>query len=44
MIAGSPVLSVRAGHDSFELTPEEDVAQASDDFELRTAEIPRPAF
>jgi len=42
MVAGSPVLPVREGHDSFELSAEEQAAQSADEFKLETAEIPRP--
>lgn len=42
MVAGSPVLPVRDGHESFRLTAEEEAAQSSDDFDLNTADIPRP--
>ena len=44
LFAGSPVLPTRDGHDSFQLTQEEVDAQASDDFNLENAEIPRPRF
>lgn len=44
MVAGSPVLPVRDGHEVFQLTPEEEAEQASDDFDVETAEIPRPAL
>jgi hypothetical protein len=44
MVAGSPVLPVREGHEAFRLTPEEEVEQSADDFDLATAEIPRPAL
>jgi hypothetical protein len=42
MVAGSPVLPVRNGHGYFELSAEEQAAQSADDFDLETAEIPRP--
>lgn len=42
MVAGSPVLRVRDGHEAFQLTPEEEAEQSSDDFELETTDIPRP--
>ncbi len=41
MVAGSPILPVRDGHDAFQLTREEETEQASDDFDLETADIPR---
>jgi len=44
MVAGSPVLPVREGHDSFELSAEEQATQSADEFELETAEIPRPTL
>lgn len=44
LFAGSPVLPTRDGHDAFQLTQEEVDAQASDDFNLENAEIPRPRF
>ena len=44
MVAGSPVLAVRDGHEAFQLTPEEEAEQSSDDFDLETAEIPRLAL
>ena len=40
--AGSPVLPERDGHAEFEITAEEKAAQANDDFDLETANIPRP--
>jgi phosphodiesterase/alkaline phosphatase D-like protein len=42
LFAGSPVLPTRDGHDAFQLSQEEIDAQASDDFNLENAEIPRP--
>jgi hypothetical protein len=42
LFAGSPVLPTRDGHDSFQLTQEEADAQASDEFNLENAVIPRP--
>ena len=42
MVAGSPVLPERDGHEGFALTPEEEAEEAADDFDLKTAEIPRP--
>ena len=44
LFAGSPVLPTRDGHDAFQLTQEEVEAQASDDFNLGPADIPRPRF
>jgi hypothetical protein len=44
LIAGSPVLPTREGHDAFQLTPEEVETQTSDDFDLDNAAIPRPRF
>ena len=44
LIAGSPVLPSRDGHDAFQLTRDEIDAQSSDDFNLENAEIPRPRF
>jgi hypothetical protein len=44
LFAGSPILPTRDGHDAFELTQEEVEAQASDDFNLENAAIPRPQF
>jgi len=44
LVAGSPVLPAREGHEAFELRPEEIADQSSDDFDLETAEIPRPAL
>jgi hypothetical protein len=44
LFAGFPILPTREGHDAFELTQEEVEAQASDDFNLENAEIPRPRF
>jgi hypothetical protein len=40
--AGSPVLPERDGHAEFEITAEEKAAQGSDDFDVETANIPRP--
>ena len=40
--AGSPVLPERDGHAEFEITAEEKASQANDDFDLETANIPRP--
>lgn len=37
MVAGSPVLPVREGHESFELSAEEQATQSADEFELETA-------
>jgi hypothetical protein len=42
MVAGSPVLPEREGHEAFALTREEEAEEAADDFDLKTAEIPRP--
>lgn len=42
LFAGSPVLPTREGHDAFHLTQEEVDEQASDDFNLESAAIPRP--
>ena len=44
LIAGSSVLPVRDGHEGFQLTAEEEAEQSSDDFDLQTDEIPRPAL
>jgi hypothetical protein len=44
LFAGFPILPTREGHDAFELTQEEVEAQASDDFNLENAKIPRPRF
>jgi hypothetical protein len=44
MVAGSPVLPVREGHEAFQLTPEEVAEQSADDFDVKTAEIPRPSL
>ena len=44
LFAGSPILPTRDGHDALHLTPEEVEAQASDDFDLNVAAIPRPRF
>lgn len=44
LFAGSPVLPTREGHDAFELTTEDLESQTSDDFDLNSAEIPRPRF
>ena len=44
MVAGIPVLPVRDGHEAFQLTPEEEAEQSSDDFDLETAQIPRLAL
>ena len=44
MVAGSPVLPMREGHEAFRLTPEEEAELASDDFDLEAAEIPRPSL
>jgi hypothetical protein len=44
LFAGSPVLPTRDGHDAFQLTREEVDAQASDEFNLENAAIPRPRF
>lgn len=44
LFAGSPILPTGDGHDAFELTQEEVEVQASDDFSLENAEIPRPRF
>ena len=44
MIAGSPILPVRDGHEAFRLTAQEEADQSSDDFDLQTAEIPRPVL
>ena len=42
LVAGSPVLPEREGHEGFALTYEEEAEEAADDFDLKTAEIPRP--
>ncbi len=44
MVAGSPLLPVREGHESFQLTPEEEAEQSTDNFELATSKIPRLAL
>jgi len=44
LVAGSPLLPTREGHDVFQLTPEEVEAQAFDDFDLDSAAIPRPGL
>jgi hypothetical protein len=44
LFAGSPVLPTRDGQDAFQLTQEEVDAQASDEFNLENAAIPRPRF
>jgi hypothetical protein len=44
MVAGSPLLPTRDGHDTFQLTPEELEAQTVDDFDLDNAAIPRPGL
>lgn len=44
LFAESPVLSIREGHDEFQLTSEEVETQTSDDFDLNNAAIPRPRF
>lgn len=42
MVADSPVLPERDGHEGFVLTREEEAEEAADGFDLKTAEIPRP--
>jgi len=42
LVAGSPVLPERDGHEGFALTREEEAQEAADEFDLKTAEIPRP--
>lgn len=42
MIAGSPVLPTRNGHDGFQLTEEELESSTEDDFDFEHAVIPRP--
>jgi hypothetical protein len=44
MIALSPESPQQIGHASFRLTPEELSKEPSDDFDLATAEIPRPKW
>lgn len=45
LIAQSPELPQRAGHRSFELTPEEiKEEESSDSFDFSTGEIPRPQW
>ena len=44
LFCGSPILPIRDGHDAFDLTQEEVEAQASDDFNLENAALPRPRF
>jgi len=42
LIAESPELPQRQGHESLYLTPSEVAEEANDDFDLETAKIPRP--
>lgn len=44
LVAGSPVLPVREGHESFQLSPAEESQASTDDFDVSTAEVPRPSF
>jgi hypothetical protein len=44
MIAEGPELPQRAGHESFQLTPEEISEESSEDFDLNSATIPRPKW
>jgi hypothetical protein len=44
MIAEAPELPQRAGHESFQLTPEEISEESSEDFDLNSATIPRPKW
>jgi hypothetical protein len=44
MIAEAPQLPQRTGHESFRLTPDELSEESSEDFDLNTAEIPRPKW
>ena len=44
MVAGSPVLPVRDGHETFQLTAKEEADPSSDVFDLEKAEIPRLAL
>jgi len=44
MIAEAPELPQRSGHESFQLTPAELSEESSDDFDLNSANIPRPKW
>jgi len=42
MLGESPVLPEREGHDQFEITKKEILENSGDDFDVKTANIPRP--
>src|SRR5258708_1289132 len=44
MITEAPEFPQRAGHESFRFTPDEPSEEASEDFDLNTADIPRPKW
>ena len=44
MITEAPELPQRADHESFQFTPDEPSEEASEDFDLNTADIPRPKW